>query len=102
AGAVIGDEAKLTDQFASRGVLFSSGAGYAAVVNLGDGHAYSGTNGIGGSTSGGTLSYGAGEPVIITFVSPTNRNVPAITDYVSARVDRLHTDGSGHYTVEAY
>jgi hypothetical protein len=101
-GTAIQPETRLTDQFVNRGVLFSSSGGYAAVVNLGAGHAYSGTNGIGGSTTAGTVTYESIDPVIVTFVSPTNRDVLAVTSYVSVRVDRLHTLGVGQYSIEAY
>jgi hypothetical protein len=53
-GQPIPEAARLSDELATtHGVLFSSGAGYVAVVALGVGHATSGTNGIGGSTPAG-------------------------------------------------
>ena len=52
--------AQLTTQFQSTdGLTFSSAGGFASVVNLGAGHATSGTNGITGSRPDGTLTYDA-------------------------------------------
>ena len=71
AGATIPLEARLSNQYLTAfGVRFSSGAGYAAVVDLGAGHAGSGTVGIGGSSDGATLTYNGAFPITLTFVDP--------------------------------
>jgi hypothetical protein len=70
------------------GVTFASGSPYVAVVDLGFGHATSGTNGIGGSTPGGILTYSRTYPITATFFDPSNPgNRPATTDFVSLRGD---------------
>ena len=101
AGATIPSAYQLTDRYLSSGVLFNSSGGYAALLNLGTGHASSGTNGFGGSTMEGLLAYDESAAVEIKFVSPKDRNIPASTDYFSVRVDQGHTDGSGFYTLQA-
>jgi hypothetical protein len=91
--------ARLSNEYAStKGIVFSSGSPYIAVVSLGGGHATSGVNGFGGTSAGGLLDYGA--PVTFTFVWPGNSSVPAVTDFVSVRGD-LH-GGGGTTTLHAY
>jgi hypothetical protein len=93
-GQPIPEAARLSDELATtHGVLFSSGAGYVAVVALGVGHATSGTNGIGGSTPDGILTYDRGWPVVFQFVDPQNPVGPAVTDFVSVRGDLSGTSG---------
>ena len=75
------------------GVSFSSGSPYVAVVDLGYGHATSGTNGIGGSTPGGILTYSSAYPIVATFSDPAHPSTPAVTDFVSVRIDQC--GGSG-------
>jgi choice-of-anchor C domain-containing protein len=101
-GTPIPPKSRLTGQYAHRGVIFSSTPGYAAVANLGFGHAASGTNGIGGATSAGLLAYSSNAPIEITFFASTNLTVPGITDYFSVRPDNNHTFGTGYYTIEAF
>lgn len=102
AGTAIPDPSKLTRQYANRGVLFTSAAGYAGIVNLGINHAYSGTNGISASTPTGAVTYAPEWSIDIDFVSPTNSSLPAVTDFVAVSVDRTHTDGTGQFRMEAY
>ena len=102
AGYPVSAGARLTNQYAPHGALFSSMAGYAAILNLGPGHATSGTNGLGGTTFEGLLAYDDSAPIDIIFVNPTNSTAPAITDYFSVRVDRTHTLGTGFFRLEAY
>jgi hypothetical protein len=102
AGTFIGAEARLTNQYVDRGILFSSAAGFAAILNLGAGHATSGANGFGGSTPDGLLAYDSSAPIDILFYSPTNPAAPATTDYFSVRVDHNHNAGAGNYTIEAF
>ena len=85
---------QLSDQYLSTlGVSFSSGSSYVAVVNLGQGHTTSGFNAIGGSTSGGLLTYDAGFPIVATFFDPNDPATPATTDHVSLRIDFAATSG---------
>jgi len=85
--------ARLSDAFLfTHGVRFSSGSPFVAVVDLGVGHATSGTNGIGGSTPTGVLTYDRNFPIVVTFFEPSNPSSPAVTDFVSVRGD-LHGEG---------
>lgn len=87
-GTPIPSSARLSDTYVSTyGVSFTSGSAYAAVVNLGAGHATSGTNGLGGSTQSGTLTYDRSNPIVATFYDPTNPTTKGVTDFVSLRVD---------------
>lgn len=87
-GSLIPVNARLSDQMASTyGVTFSSGAPYVPVVDLGEGHAVSGVNGIGGSTPDNLLTYDEAYPILFTFVDPTDPTKPGITDFVSIRGD---------------
>jgi len=99
-GDTIPTQSQLSDHFANLGVLFSSGESFVAVVDLGQGHATSGTNGIGGSRPPGILTYDAAYPIEITFVDPENPYNPAVTNFVSVRGDFF---GSGkNVTLSAY
>ena len=81
-------ESRLTNQYATRGVVFASGsANFASAVNLGNNHATSGVVGIGAAAADATLRYG--EPLVITFVSPSDATVPATTSFVSIRGDLI-------------
>ena len=91
AGPPIPTSSQLSSEYLSSfGVLFSSGSQYVAVVNLGAGHATSGTNGLGGSTPEGNLTYSSTYPITATFFDPSNPTVSATTDFVS-----LHGDLAG-------
>lgn len=82
---------QLHDQYLSAyGVQFSSSSGtpYAAVVYLGEGHAVSGKNALGGATSGGILTYSNDGNIIATFFNPIDPNVPAVTDFFGLTTDR--------------
>lgn len=78
--------ARLSNQLLALGVNFASSNGPVAVVNLGSGHAVSGTNGIGGIRNG-SLNYSA--PISVVFSLPGFPDVPATTDFVSVRLDQL-------------
>jgi len=85
--------ARLSDAFLlTHGVRFSSGSPYVAVVDLGVGHATSGTNGIGGSTPTGALTYDHHFPIVVSFFDPSDPTQLAVTDFVSVRGD-LHGAG---------
>ena len=80
--------ARLSDAFLfTHGVRFSSGSPFVAVVDLGVGHATSGTNGIGGSTHEGLLTYDKNFPIVVSFFDPNDPSRPAVTDFVSVRGD---------------
>jgi hypothetical protein len=80
--------AQLSDAFLfTHGVKFSSGSPYVAVVDLGVRHATSGTNGIGGSTPKGALTYDRNFPIVVSFFDPRNPSRRAVTNFVSVRGD---------------
>jgi hypothetical protein len=80
--------AQLSDAFLfTQGVRFSSGSPYVAVVDLGVGHATSGTNGIGGSTPTGALTYDRHFPIVVSFFVPSDPLQRAVTNFVSVRAD---------------
>lgn len=100
-GSVIPVASRLSDAFlTTSGVTFSSGSPFVAVVNLGAGHATSGTNGIGGSTTAGTLTYFGSPLIVASFFDPTDTSFQAVTDFVSVRGD-LHPAG-GAITLSAF
>jgi hypothetical protein len=84
AGNAVLTPARLSDQLASQGVLFTSSSPFVAVVNLGTGTS-SPPNAIGGTIDPGLISYSV--PITVQFVSPLDPNVPAVTDFVSIRGD---------------
>ena len=88
-----GPSSQLYDQLSSLDILFTSGSPYVAVVYLGSGHATSGVNGIGGSTSGGLLTYHQSSPIKVSFFDNGNTLVPMTTDFVSIRGDNQTTSG---------
>jgi hypothetical protein len=93
--------ARLSNQLASvSGVVFSSAGGspHVAVVQLGQGHAASGTNGIGGVNAAGALNYGT--PIQANFVMPSDPAIPAVVDFVSVACDRASIPGT--VTMEAF
>src|SRR5438270_11558640 len=70
-GTPIPVASRLSNQLlAADGVLFSSGAAYVPVLNLGVGHATSGTNGIGAATAANTLTHNINSPIPIPFWDP--------------------------------
>jgi uncharacterized protein (TIGR03437 family) len=94
-GTSVPFQARITDEYANMGVLIEN----AALVNLGVGHAPSGSNGIGPISPSGSLDYAS--PITLTFVSPTDRVSPATTNYFSISGDMA--GGSGNtVTVRAY
>jgi len=92
-GAAIPAAAQLSDFYlASRGVRFSSESPFVAVVDLGLGHATSGSFGIGGSTASGTLSYGTS--IFIDFLNPANPAQLATTSSFAIRGDQIPAGGT--------
>jgi len=95
--------AQLSTQLLSTyGVSFSSGAGYVAVVNLGVGHAPSGSQGISGSTPDGIVTYDASHPITFSFFNPANPSQQAVTDSVSVTGDLWGTSGQAPLTLTAF
>jgi hypothetical protein len=88
---------RLYNQLSSLDVLFTSGSSYVAVVNLGLGHATSGINAIGGSTSGGLLTYNQSFPITVSFFDNGNISAPLTTNFVSIRGDNWTTSGLSVY-----
>src|SRR5581483_10096310 len=58
-GSAVDTAAQVTNQFENLGVFVGTvgGAPYAVLIDLGTGHAVSGTNGIGPATAAGNLDY---------------------------------------------
>lgn len=81
----------------SLGVSFSSAASYVGLARLGNGHATSGVNGIGGVSAAGLFDY---REAIITFTLPGDPSTPAVTNFASIRGD--HASASGSITLEAF
>ncbi|HEV2570009.1 PEPxxWA-CTERM sorting domain-containing protein [Sphingomonas sp.] len=102
-GAAVPVGSRLSNQFlASDGVVFSSGAGYVAVVDHVPGCGTTCTptppNVIGGTAANGTLSYGT--PITASFFSTANTNVKATTNFVQV-LGETFPDAST-LTLEAY
>ena len=100
-GTTIPEEAQLGNQLAeSHGVVFSTvgGSPYVVVAKLGLDHAASGTNGIGGASSAGRISYPSG--VRIKFVNTEDPKFLAVTDSVSVKMDQYVE--AGDVTITAY
>jgi hypothetical protein len=86
-GSAVPLAAQLSNQYlSSNGVSFSSLAGYAALANHGPGEPTASVpNIIGGTTSGGALSYGA--PITISFFDTANTSVKAVTGFFKIQGD---------------
>ncbi|MDP1661965.1 MAG: hypothetical protein Q8L55_08615, partial [Phycisphaerales bacterium] len=98
-GAPIPAASRLSDQYlATHGVRFSSGAPYVAVVVHGGGTP-SGTRIIGGSTSGGLLTYQQTFPLVARFFDATGTQPMTVTQ-VSIRGDLNPIPGTK--TIEAF
>ena len=93
--------AQLSSQYlATDGVLFTSGAGFAAVANHGFNiYTPSAPNLIGGTNADGTLNYAA--PITASFFTTANTNMFATTNSVKVLGDLLGV-GSGSVTLSAY
>lgn len=99
-GSLIPTSARISNQYlGTDGVIFSSGNDFIAAVNLGIGHATSGSVGIGGSDGANGLTY-AGEFFRANFFDPNNISTQAVTNYVEIRGDNI-SDGTGG-TFSAY
>ena len=90
AGSPIPVASRLSDQYQSTaGVTFSSGSSYVGVLYMNPGDAPSGSNVVGGSTLSGNLTYDGAFPIVATFSVPGSPSIPAVTDFVSLRVDQF-------------
>ncbi len=98
-GTGVDAAAQITNQFESVGALFSTtgGAGYAALVNLGAGHATSGANGVAPVASTNTISYGSVLDILLVVPGTLT---PAVTDSISIRGD--HDPSGGQVFFSAY
>lgn len=96
-GAAVASSAQITNQFENLGIILTTanGANYAALVDLGAGHAVSGTNGIGAVSSAGDLEYR--DDIDIFLVVP-GTTTPAETDYISIQGDEIPSGGQVYYT----
>lgn len=98
-GLPIPVSSQLRDQYlASKGVRFSSGAPFVAVVVHGA-DTPSGVQIIGGSTPGGQLSYDPTNPIVVEFLDPTGTQ-PRVVSQVSIEGDLNSIPGTK--TLEAY
>ena len=93
AGSPIPVASRLSNQYQSTaGVTFSSGSSYVGVLFMNPGDAPSGSNVVGGSTLSGNLTYDGAFPITATFSVPGSPSIPAVTDFVSLRVDQFVAD----------
>jgi len=98
-GAAVPVASRLDNQYLNLGVVFGSGAGYAAVVDHGfPSLTPTPPNIIGGTAANGTLSYST--PITATFYLP-NTATNAVTNSVKVLGD-LFGLGSGSATLIAY
>ena len=100
-GSAVPAGSQLTTQYlASDGVRFSSGGGFAALVNHGAGNPTGSVpNVIGGSAAAGALNYN--ETITISFFDPANVLQMATTDFFRIEGDWVPL-GSGSAFAEAY
>jgi hypothetical protein len=90
---------QLSDQdLATDGVLFSSASPFAALVNLGVGHATSGSIGIGATNGSQALDYSGS--IIASFFLSGSPGPLAVTDFVTVRGDTIGIGGP--ITLQAY
>jgi hypothetical protein len=96
-GTPVSADAELTNQFENLGAIFSTvgGAPFAALVDLGVGHAPSGANGIGAVNASGDLDYGLD---IDIFLVVPGTLTPAVTDSISIQGDEIPSFGNVIFT----
>lgn len=89
AGTMVTADARLTTQYqGSYGVSFTSAAGYAALINLGEvGTAPSAPNGIASVDKTGKVEYDPSNPIVITFSDPLDATKKGVTKSVSLTGD---------------
>jgi hypothetical protein len=96
-GSAVDPGAQVTNQFENLGILLGTvgGAPYAVLIDLGTGHAVSGTNGIGPATAGGNLDYTLDLDIFLVVPGTTT---PAVTDSISIRGDEISIPGNVIFT----
>jgi hypothetical protein len=100
-GGPIPIDSRISDQYLDDyGAVFSSGAPYAAITNLGPTQTTSEPNALLGTYANGTLTNTV--PINVSFFKPGDPTIPSVTSYVSARTDLLGTDGLYSATLSAY
>lgn len=96
-GTPVSADAELTNQFEDLGAIFSTvgGSPFAALVDLGSGHAVSGTNGIGAVDSSGDLDYALDTDIFLVLPGTLT---PAVTDSISIQGDEIPSFGNVVFT----
>lgn len=96
-GCPVSASSEVTDQFESLGAIFSTsgGASFAALIDLGSGHAVSGTNGIGSVNTSDNVDYT--KDLDIFLVVPGTLT-PAVTDSISIQGDEIPSGGQVYFT----
>jgi hypothetical protein len=101
ANAVVPLGSRLSNQFLyTDGILFSSGAAFAAIVNVGSSVAPAGHNAVMSVAPNNRLSLTGTYPIRGTFYSPSNGTTPAVSDYVSIQADLI--GGTGNAVLTAF
>ena len=97
AGSSVDADAQLTNQFESLGAIFNTIGGdpYAALIDLGTGHAVSGTNGVGTVSTSNTLNYTLDLDILLVVPGTLT---PAVTDLISIQGDEIPSYGQVYYT----
>jgi len=92
-GSAVDAAAEVTNQFESLGIILGTvgGAPYAVLIDLGSGHAVSGTNGIGPANASGDLDYTLNLDIFLVVPGTTT---PAVTDSISIRGDEISIPGN--------
>ncbi len=92
-GSAVDAAAEVTNQFESLGIILGTvgGAPYAVLIDLGLGHAVSGTNGIGPANASGDLDYTLNLDIFLVVPGTTT---PAVTDSISIRGDEISIPGN--------
>jgi len=93
AGTAVSANAELTNQFENLGAIFTTvgGSPFAALIDLGTGHAVSGTNGIGTVDKNGNLDYTLDLDI---FLVVPGTLTPAVTDSISIQGDEISIPGN--------
>ncbi len=96
-GAPVSANAEITNQYESLGVLLSTvnGSNYVALIDLGTGHAPSGTNGIGPVDSAGDIDYTLDLDIFLVVPGTVT---PAVTDSISIQGDEISEPGNVIFT----
>jgi hypothetical protein len=97
AGTPVDADAQITNQFENLGAIITTlgGAPYAALIDLGVGHAVSGANGIGAVNSNGDLDYALATDI---FLVVPGTLTPAVTDQISIAGDEIPSGGQVYYS----